>query len=254
MTFTFVPGPHHVIASDRPTGPIKSWSFSSLTKFEKCPYAVYLGKTEGFKEPSGPAAERGTKIHEAWEAYIRGETDRLVGGGKKPDLAYADALRDKYAMAQATVEDEWCFDYEWNPVEPKSPDVWAIFKLDVFVYESPTSARVIDHKSGKSFGNEVKHGEQGMFYAIAAMMRHPDLQFVTTEFNYVDEGQVIRKGDWRREDLEVFLPRLTKRGMAMTCATDFPPVPSKHNCKWCRYKDEVRRESGEPACTWGVTE
>lgn len=251
MTFTFVPGPHHTL---QPTtqGLIKTWSFSSLSKFEKCPYAAYLGKVEGLKEPAGPAADRGSAIHAQWEAYIRGDTDKLTDAGKKPNHAYADALRQAYADGTASVEDEWTFDHDWTVVTPKTPAVWAVFKLDVFVQESPSSARVVDHKSGKSWGKEITHGEQGMMYAIAALMRDPALQFVSVEFNYVDEGQIINKGSWRREDLDIFLPRLTKRGHAMTSATQFPPTPSIHNCRWCRFKDEVLRDDGTPACTWGV--
>lgn len=251
MTFTFVPGPHHLIASDT-LGPIKTWSFSSLTKFERCAYAAYLGKVEGFKEPGGPAADRGTAIHNQWDAYIRGDTDVLRDAGKKPNLEYANVLREHYAEGRAHVEEEWWFDRDWTVTTSEDPARWAVFKLDVFVRESETAGRIIDHKSGKSWGNEVKHGEQGMFYGIAALMRFPELQYVTTEFNYVDEGHVLDKGRWRREDLDVFLPRLVRRANAYTCATDFPPTPSAHNCRWCRYKDEVKRDDGTPVCQWGV--
>jgi len=251
MTFTFVPGKHH-LETDPRAGLIKTWSFSSLTKYERCAYSLYLGKVEGLREPSGPAADRGTAIHSAWEAYIKGETDRLENGGKKPLLSYANELREAYLDGRASVEDEWTFDHTWTPVPPKTPEVWAIFKLDVFIRESDTSARVVDHKSGRSFGNEIKHGEQGMFYAIAAMLQHPELEFVKVEFNYVDEGEIKAKSNWRRSDLPLFLPKLEKRAQRLTSATTFEPQPSKHACKWCRYRDEVKRDSGEPACIWGV--
>lgn len=251
MTFAFVPGAHHL--ERRPQqGLVKTFSFSSLSKYEKCPYSLYLGKVEGLREPSGPAADRGTAIHAAWEAYIKGETDTLENAGKKPLIAYADELRTAYLEGRATVEDEWTFDSNWTPVPPKTDQVWGIFKLDVFVRESDTSARVIDHKSGRSFGNEVKHGEQGMFYAMAAMLQHPELEYVAVEFNYVDEGEIKAKSAWRRSDVAVFLPKLEKRALAMTTATTFPPTPSKFACKWCRYKDEVVRDDGQPACSWGV--
>lgn len=251
MTFTFVPGKHHLNTAPK-SGLIKTWSFSSLSKYERCPYSLFLGKVEGLKEPAGPAADRGTAIHAAWEAYIKGETEALTDAGRKPLIAYADELRAAYLDGRATVEDEWTFDIDWNPVAPKSDSVWAIFKLDVFVRESDTSARIIDHKSGKSWGNEVKHGEQGMFYAIAAFLMHPTLEYIQVEFNYVDEGEVKAKTAWTRSDLSVFLPRLEKRARQMTSATDFPPKPSKHACKWCRYKDEVQRDNGQPACEWGA--
>jgi hypothetical protein len=251
MTFDFKPGEHHLIPTVE-LGPVKTWSFSSLSKFEKCPYAVYLGKVEGFREPSGPAADRGTKIHTHWEEYIRGDIEHLTEGGKKPDLQYARELRELYADGLVTLEDEWVFTKDWEITTPGAPDVWAVFKLDVFIRESPESARIIDHKSGQIFGNEIKHGDQGMLYAIAAMMRFPELQFVSVEFNYVDHGKVAARATWTRNDLTLFLPRLEKRALAMTTATTFPPKPSTHNCRWCRMKDEVTREDGQPACKWGV--
>lgn len=251
MTFEFTPGAHHLIPSTE-LGPIKTWSFSSLSKFEQCPYAVSLSKIEGIREPGGPAADRGSRIHANWEDYITGDTDTLEDGGKKPDMAYALAIRTMYAEGLVEVEDEWVFTRDWSPTTHGAPDVWAVFKLDVFIRESPTSARIIDHKSGKSFGNELKHNEQGRFYAIAALMRYPELDFVEVEFNYCDEGHIGNRKAWTRNDLPLFLPRLERRAVVMTTATSFPAKPSKHNCRWCRYKDEVVREDGTPACIWGV--
>ena len=36
-------------------------------------------------------------------------------------------------------------------------DVWARIKLDAIVHEDETSARVIDYKTGRQFGNEIAH-------------------------------------------------------------------------------------------------
>ena len=41
-------------------------------------------------------------------------------------------------------------------------------KLDAYVKEDDTSARVIDYKTGKRFGNEIGHSQQCLLYAIAA--------------------------------------------------------------------------------------
>ena len=58
-------------------GPIKAWSFSTLTKFEECPYRVYLNKVEKIPEPSGSAADRGTAIHTLAEDYVQGFVGEL---------------------------------------------------------------------------------------------------------------------------------------------------------------------------------
>jgi len=251
MSFEFTPGAHHLQPSTAP-GRITTWSYSSLSKFEQCPYAVYLSKIEGIKEPAGPAADRGSAIHKVWEDYIQGNTTKLVDAGKKPNIELADTLREAYANGEVEIEEEWTVDRNWDPVPPKTPEVWGICKLDVFRRDSPTSAQIIDHKSGTSWGKAVKHGDQGMVYAVNAFMRYPDLGLVSTQFNYVDEGVLSQPTYWRRHEIDLFRMRLDKRAHRLTSATDFPPAPSKHNCKWCRYKDEVRREDGAPACKWGV--
>lgn len=250
----FVPGAHNlapVIATD---GPVKTWSFSSLTKYEQCPYSVYLGKVEGFREPAGPAADRGTQLHTMLEEYVQGNSDDLPDKMRKHDgmVRYVQRLRELYAEGIVTLEEEWTFDREWNVCEPKTPAVWAVFKCDIVVHESDTSILIIDWKSGRVFGNELKHGTQGMFYAIAALMRHPELEYVEAEFAYIDHGQVHTRSTMTRAELPHFLPRLTKRALAMTTAQHFPANPSTHNCRWCRMKDEVTREDGRPACEWGI--
>ena len=247
----FQPGKHNLIPTTT-IGPIKTWSFSSLTKFEQCPYAAFLSKVRGLKEPAGPAADRGSRIHNAYEAFIRGESDDLTDAGKKPVMSLAQSLREAFLAGMCEVENEWCFDVEWNVCEPKTDAVWAVFKLDAFVREDNNCAIVWDHKSGKSFGNELKHGDQGLLYCIAAMVRYPELQYVEARFHYCDEGEIKVRCKLTRDELNVFLPRLNKRALRMTTATDFPPVPSKPNCKWCRYKEMRLEEDNRPACEWGV--
>lgn len=250
----FTPGAHNLIKPVPVGGPVKTWSFSSLTKFEQCPYAVYLGKIEGFKEPAGPAADRGSRIHSELEDYVQGVTGKFPSDVHKNLRDYADAMRAEFDEGQIEIEQEWTFDKEWNICEPKTPAVWAIFKCDVVKHESDTSIRIIDWKSGKIFGNELKHGTQGMFYAIAALLRYASVEYVQVDFAYVDHGQVVTRSTMTRNELPHFLPRLTKRALQMTQAAHFPPNPSKHNCRWCRYRTDVLRDNGEPACTWGISE
>lgn len=252
----FTPGPHNLQPQTikHEPGPVRTWSFSSLTKFEQCPYAIQLAKIEGFKEPAGPAADRGSQLHAMLEAYVQGESDDLPPKMRASPtmVTYVNALRDAYNAGLVEVEQEWTFDWEWNPCEPKTPDVWSVFKCDVVLHESDTSLTICDWKSGRIFGNELKHGTQGMFYSIAALSRYPQLEYVEAEFAYIDHNEIITRCTMTRKELGTFLPRLTERAKRMTNATHFPANPSKHNCKWCRYRDEVRREDGQPACQWGV--
>ena len=229
---------------DLELGPIKAWSFSTLTKFEECPFRVYLNKVERLPEPSGPAAERGTAIHTLAEDYVQGVIGELPDELKHYKTSFEE-LRTLYADAKVEVEGDWGFTQAWEPTGWVAPDTWARIKLDVYVSESETSARAIDHKTGKKWGNELKHGSQLMTYAVACFMRDPKLEYLETELWYLDHKHGPTIQSYTREQATMFQPGIHERAIKMTTCTEFDPKPSKHNCRWCHYA-----KSG--ACEWGV--
>jgi len=225
-------------------GPIKAWSFSTLSKFEECPYRVYLNKVEKIPEPSGGAADRGTAIHTMAEDYVQG----LIGELPDELSNYTDSfklLRKQYEEGKVEIESDWGYTQSWEPTGWAVPNTWARIKLDAFVHESETSGRAIDHKTGKKWGNELKHGSQLMTYAIASFMRFPKMEYIETELWYLDQkcGPTIQA--YTREQAMLFWPKLNQRALAMTSCKEFEPKPSKQNCRWCHYgKTDV--------CKWGV--
>ena len=147
-----------------------------------------------------------------------------------------ERLKDLYNKGQVTLEGDWGFTIDWEVCEWMAPDVWARIKLDAFVQETPTSARVIDYKTGKKFGNEIAHGQQALTYAIGSFFRYPELEHVQTELWYLDQAETTTQA-YTRDD----------RALTMTSSTKFPPNPSNIACKWCSYKN------GEhPLCEWGI--
>ena len=144
------------------------------------------------------------------------------------------------------VEGDWGFTIDWEPCEWMAPDVWARVKLDVIVQETETSARVIDHKTGRMFGNEISHAHQALTYAIASFFRFPQLEHVQTELWYLDHGEITSQA-YTRDEAMVFMPTLHKRALVMTTATQFPPNPSKNSCRWCSYG-----KGDYPICEWGM--
>lgn len=229
------------LAAPEVLGPVSTWSFSALKKFEACPHAIYLGRVENIKEESGPAAERGSMIHDQAENFIRGQFDNELPPLLKKVEKRIRELKDRFERQPfpMTMEENWGFTINWKPTGWKEPDTWCRQKLDVFYKDSATSAVVLDWKSGKKFGNEIKHGEQGLHYAIGAFMKYPELDFIRTEFQYTDLGDVLTK-NFTRERAMLHLPKIHERAIIMTTATMFPPKPSKQNCKFCFY-----RESGD---------
>ena len=92
----------------------------------------------------------------------------------KFEKQFAD-LRAGYLDGTVELEGEWGFTTDWEPTGWLSDDTWARIKLDAYVKQDKTSARVIDYKTGKRFGNEIAHSQQCLLYAIAAFARDPDL-------------------------------------------------------------------------------
>ena len=235
----------NVIASDKPKelGLIPAWSYSSLKTYESCPYRIYIAKVKKVQEDYGPAAERGTQIHQQAEDYVKGELGELPDTLKKFTSQF-ESLREMYADAKVELEGEWGFTIDWETCDWMAPNVWARVKLDAIVHESETSARVIDHKTGKQFGNEIAHSQQGLIYAIGTFFRFPHLESLNTEFWYLDHGTTMEKV-YTRDEAMMFMPKLQERALDMTTATKFSPHPSQYNCRWCSYG-----KGEHPICEW----
>jgi len=221
---------------DPRSGKVKSWSFSALSIFEKCPRQTFLAKIEHIPQGSSDALDRGNRIHAAIEHYIIGETDTLSNEVKN-FTSLINALRNEYAKGSVIIEDEWAYNQHWENTAYRSDQAWCRMKLDAMRNESPTSAHIIDWKSGRKFGNEFKHGQQGQLYAIGAFLLYPKLQHITVEFVYVDQAETLEKA-YTRDEALLFLPSWTKRATKMTTENDFMPRPAISTCKWCPYREE----------------
>ena len=240
--------PDTVIDFEKPEklGEVRAWSYSALKVYEECPYRTYISRVKGIKEPSGPAADRGTQIHQYAEDYVNGTAGEMA----KELFKFKDQfeeLRQGFIDAKVELEGEWGFDLDWKTVGWMQKETWARIKLDALVQEDETSARVIDYKTGKKWGNELAHGQQGLLYAIGTFFRYPDLQYVQTEFWYLDHGETTKK-QYTREQAMQFAPGFHRRAIKMTTETEFAPTPNSNSCRWCHFK-----KGDEPECHWGVT-
>lgn len=241
------PGPAQTLAQPAALGKVPAWSISALDVFETCAYRTYIAKVKKIPEPQGAAASRGEQVHKCAEEYVNGLRHDLIPELKKYESEF-EALKGEYLLGKVEQEGEWGFTIDWAKTGWMSPDVWARVKLDAYVQVSATEARVIDFKTGKKFGNELKHNQQGLLYAIAAFMRDLELQFATVEFWYTDQKLTdMTKKTYTRDQALMFLPGFHNRGVKMTTETEFEPNPSKINCLWCSFK-----EGEHPECRWGV--
>lgn len=221
-------------------GPIKTWSFSRLQTFEKCAQQAYLRYVEKIPEPEQELPpgktehplDRGSRIHEAAELFVRGGVELIEE--LESFRTEFEALREHFKAGRVTLEEDWGIDVNWDATSWRSSNIWGRFKLDAMVWLSKHHAVVIDYKTGKKFGNEVKHMEQGQLYQLAAFMRYPDLVEVDVEFWYTDQNELTHTHFTQAQGFALH-KKFDDRAHAMTDAVNFPPRPSLFICKWCPF-------------------
>lgn len=222
---------------------IRNWSYSLLTVFESCKYRVKLARVDKIPDDTPrPNADRGTQIHQEAEDYVTGKapfTHNLRFF--KADFI---ALRAHHAAGRVICEEEWAFDHHWKVTDWKSG--WLRLKCDAVVHLTAKHLAVIDYKTGKRFGNEIKHAEQLQLYALSALIRYPDVEEVTCELWYLDQNE-LTSFTMKRKQLSRYLQIFDKRGRAITEEKNFKPNPNIVSCKYCPYSPEKQGN-----CTFGV--
>lgn len=230
---------------------ISSWSFKRLTTYENCAYRAELEFR--FRRPM-PAeydrsyAERGNAIHKGAELFVRGEGPLITELTAPLVRERIDYYHQAYKEGRAVVEQEWGFDQDWQPTGWFDSNCWQRTKCDVVVDEK-VLVEVVDWKSGKKEGNEVKHAQQGLLYAIDALIKYPEAERVRIRFIYTDEGKE-KVAEHSRLVTMRMLPNWDARARALTQARVFPPKPNKINCRFCPYAP--RMNGGDGSCPYGV--
>ena len=224
---------------------LRSWSYSLLTVFESCKYRVKLARVDKVPDLQPKTyADRGTAIHQEAEDYVTGKA-ALTHNLRH----FADdllALNTHYAKGRVICEEEWGFDPNWVVSDWNS--AWLRLKCDVVVHLTPQHLAVIDYKTGKRFGNEMKHKEQLQLYALCALIRYPEIEEVTCELWYLDQNE-LADFTMERKSLGKYLQIFNKRGSAVTSEKVFKPSANIISCKYCPYSPDNQGE-----CQYGVSQ
>lgn len=231
--------------------PMKSWSFSSLGDFEKCKYYSYLKRVQKIPEPIRPlppgktehANDRGSRIHDQAEMFVRGKIARIVPEMRSFETEFM-SLQKSFKEGRVSLEGEWGMSKDWEPADWKT--AWMRLKLDALVFISDYEAVAVDYKTGRKFGNEVKHAEQLQLYQLVTFLRYPKLETVHTELWYLDQDELTTMTYQRHQGLR-FQHKWNMRAATMMNATDFPPNPNVFSCKYCMYGPK-----GSGICERGV--
>lgn len=278
---------------------IISWSHSKLVDFEQCRRKAKLKHIDRIPEPERPlppgktehANDRGTRVHDNCEQYVRGQIDELCSEANKHFGPQIDLLRVLYAEGLVSLEGEWGMSQDWEPhpwngqweeisadaaaemglevnikatkLPPKGREgdiakvgkkfyiwvpPWLRLKLDALVFHDEFTATVIDYKTGKKFGNEVKHAEQLQLYQLVTFLRYPKLETVFAELWYLDQNEVTSIKYSRKQGLK-YRSNFDRRGTKITRNTDWSPNANRFSCKWCPYGPW---EGGTGDCPDGV--
>lgn len=218
-----------------------SWSFSKVGDFEKCKKYFWLKHEQKVPEPERPlppgktehANDRGSRIHDAAEHYVDGSGPFIKELSKFED--HFLKLRRLYDCGQVELEGEWGMDKDWEITAWTG--AWLRLKLDLLVHESAYEATVVDYKTGRKFGNEVKHAQQLQLYALVTFLRYPQLEEVTAEVWYLDVDEITSQKFTRDQSLR-FRKSFHNKGEAITSCSDWPANPNKFTCQWCLYGPE----------------
>lgn len=215
-----------------------SWSFSRLGDFDKCKKYYWLKHEQKVPEIPRPlppgktehANDRGSRIHDDAEKFVRG-----TGPFTKELTEFRqefEHLAHLFKAGKVSLEGEWGMNRDWEPTDWKS--AWQRLKLDALVFASSTEAVAIDYKSGRKFGNEVKHAQQLQSYQLNTFLRYPELEVVHTELWYLDVKDITIQTYTRDQGLR-FKRTFDQRGKALTSCTSWPANPNKFSCQWCTY-------------------
>lgn len=225
-----------------------NWSISKLFMYEACPLRFrlkYIDRMPELPLPPNNPLERGNRIHKHLEDFVTGKRPSLDGIEAKaidPFLPMVTHLRTLYASEQATVEEDWFYDQDWELCERSGVHLWV--KLDWSVKDQE-QLRVItgDWKSGKSQYKAVDHIQQTQLYAAVSAIKYPWADIHVAEVAYVDEGWV-RQAEYTREQALKFIGRFQARVDRMYADRLFRANANKITCKWCPY----RKNGGTGAC------
>ena len=200
---------------------LKPVSPSSLRLWNECPTKWADAYINGNWGPAGPAALRGTALHEKLEAFFKGETPYPSGD---TTLRPWQQVMEELAAGNPIAEGECAVDLTWAPVDFKSPDAYYRGKKDL---EIPTgdTLTIFDWKSGRISDD---HEFQGASYAALS----PGYEKYIVKFVYLDHPLHIKTWEYSAEEVGANRSALSRTINELRDASEYPATPGD-GCRWC---------------------
>jgi len=224
---------------------VKSTSFSRASDFNRCPLMFKYKHLDKILDPAPELPEgdehpmdRGSRIHSLCENYVKNPLIKPQHE-LRHQLPLLDAFRAGYEKGKVDLEIPIAFDANW---EISAGDDFAntVYRMiiDVAVTVSDSRVYILDWKTGKKKGNEVKHHDQLMEYAVGVANVDPAIQIFDVAIGYLDlhPGENLMKRTFTRTQVEQATPKVRERHEKVLNATIFPAKPSQFACRFCPFK------------------
>lgn len=208
-----------------------TWSWSVLNQFETCP-AQYAAERvyRTIKRQDNEASIWGNEVHGAIEHRLRtGEplAERFKTYEKVATVI--DGVEgDKF------YEEQMALNVHYRPVMWMAKDVWVRGIIDVLIVNGDT-AMALDWKTGKRKVNTL----QLQLFALLTFAHFPDVQRISTIFQWLQTGQSDQEVYNRSELEKIWVPFLDKyRVLKEAYSLDiWTPKPSGLCIKHCAHKE-----------------
>jgi len=218
-------------------GQLKSWSYSTWNMWRKCPRRIYYSKIEKRPDPMGAAAQRGIRIHEMAEKFIKGSLLELPTKGVGKELGhFKTKLLQLRNSATAKAELDFTFTRDWSQTHWRDWDnAYVRIKVDAFARPDPDTIVIIDFKTGQ----RRDYDAQFELYALGGFKAYPGVKQVRSELWYIDEGfkfggDCIDKMQFTKDEEPALQELWEKRVAPMMADTKFVAQPSS-DCGWCPF-------------------
>lgn len=208
-----------------------SWSYSKLSKYERCPFAkkcryddkVVVQVTES------PQAIRGSGMHKDLEVNL-GKSIFDVPEWIRPHHPHLERYEDGHKELMLKLNDEWML-----MGDNTDEDYYVIAIIDLSHIDEGKWVTNIDYKSGKRY--DKPHADQLELYNLITLAAYPEVERVEGKAYYLDESP----GGWSkpiftsREQFDDVKRRWLERVAMMDADTECAPRPGWY-CKWCDYR------------------
>lgn len=199
--------------------------WSKLDTYRTCPRKFKYQFIDKLPQPSSPALERGSRMHDELECYLK-------GWGGLPEWAGSWGEPLKALKAQPTLQSELAlgFNKDWTLRENWfGRDCYLRVKMDAY-YFGEKELVAVDFKSGRY---RVPSDEQVELYGAAGLELAPHVETVRLEYWYLDTEETHSRTFTKAQTLE-FRPKFDKEFQKIYTETQWKATPSRE-CRWCPY-------------------